>query len=170
MCGENVREVSLTAIPAGSPPRVRGKRPRAVRGRQPPRLTPACAGKTFQASEENTLGWAHPRVCGENRFNTDALLRDDGSPPRVRGKRVGVHQARRGRGLTPACAGKTPASCPPPSTASAHPRVCGENLAHKTQVLKAHGSPPRVRGKRPAHRRPHHQRRLTPACAGKTPW
>ena len=46
VCGENVQEVSLVAIPAGSSPRVRGKPHPRRRVDLPRRLIPACAGKT----------------------------------------------------------------------------------------------------------------------------
>ena len=29
-------------------------------------ITPACAGKTGQASDAFKRAWDHPRVCGEN--------------------------------------------------------------------------------------------------------
>ena len=65
-CGENVREVSLTAIPAGSSPRVRGKPPRLGAAATEAGLIPARAGKTLDL--EGAVGGRgpHPRACGEN--------------------------------------------------------------------------------------------------------
>ena len=49
-CGENVQEVSLVAIPAGSSPRVRGKRSSPMGLSRWRRLIPARAGKTPRPS------------------------------------------------------------------------------------------------------------------------
>ena len=49
----------------------------------------------------------HPRVCGENFQNLLTNLFDTGSPPRVRGKHIGLGQLGAGTRITPACAGKT---------------------------------------------------------------
>ena len=70
---------------AGSSPRVRGKLRGRPGGRHDDGLIPACAGKTCVAGHAVRRRGAHPRVCGENRFDTDPLA-DGGSSPRVRGK------------------------------------------------------------------------------------
>ena len=49
----------------------------------------------------------HPRACGENEYLDHVLRENDGSPPRVRGKRDNGLQLRVGSGITPARAGKT---------------------------------------------------------------
>ena len=70
-------------------------------------LTPACAGKTADSSTGSTPPTAHPRVCGENGGDPKKTNEADGSPPRVRGKRVPGCGCAFVVGLTPACAGKT---------------------------------------------------------------
>ena len=91
-----------------------------------------------------------------------------GSSPRVRGKQGRLVGADRERGLIPACAGKTTASRSSSSTATAHPRVCGENPLRGAAQSCGHGSSPRVRGKpRDVDRAPQPPR-LILACAGKT--
>ena len=50
-------------------------------------------------------------------------------------------------GLIPACAGKTYQEYGSQSLISAHPRVCGENLAPAVLAFGYAGSSPRVRGK-----------------------
>ena len=49
-----------------------------------------------------------------------------------------------------------------------HPRVCGENKAPDYHMAAEGGSPPRVRGKHYVHCPVLEERRITPACAGKT--
>ena len=159
----------MASAPAGgSPPRVRGKRVAPPQHRPQPRLTPACAGKTQGAVGAEGQGEAHPRVCGENSINLLTQARNHGSPPRVRGKRYSSRLLRLGRWLTPACAGKTPATSSQNQRAWAHPRVCGENLTDVGAWTRVEGSPPRVRGKRPPAHTPREPGGLTPACAGKT--
>ncbi|EFW09827.1 hypothetical protein HMPREF9005_1186 [Actinomyces sp. oral taxon 178 str. F0338] len=97
---------------SGSSPRVRGKRRLLPTAARPGGLIPARAGKTSPAKTVPAGTAAHPRACGENRFDTDPLLHDDGSSPRVRGKPLApvfdVAEAR----LIPARAGKTRRRCP----------------------------------------------------------
>ena len=86
----------------------------------------------------------------------------------MRGKRR-VAPCERGRpGITPACAGKTRNSHSSTFRSQDHPRVCGENPARLLAASLASGSPPRVRGKLIAEITGDWQRRITPACAGKT--
>ena len=51
--------------------------------------------------------WDHPRVCGEKLTKEMADLADWGSPPRVRGKAIGVDLHHPEVGITPAYAGKS---------------------------------------------------------------
>ena len=94
---------------------------------------------------------------------------DDGSSPRVRGKRRDRVHALREQGLIPACAGKTVHVPRCDRGRGAHPRVCGENRRARMAGVSPRGSSPRVRGKRQRRRRDPRRRRLIPACAGKTP-
>ena len=153
----------------GSSPRVRGKLPRGRNSIRKPGLIPACAGKTHAAPRHRCSPRAHPRVCGENRFNTDALLRDDGSSPRVRGKLLELGAEDDREGLIPACAGKTSWKSSTPWPWWAHPRVCGENEYIDRCGHCVSGSSPRVRGKLPRPDRRVRSHGLIPACAGKTP-
>ena len=151
VCGENRARDRDAGASAGSPPRVRGKRRFSTWAPWTRGLTPACAGKTLATPAMLVCLGAHPRVCGENVRAWSLADIDAGSPPRVRGKRTraaGVHPP---RGLTPACAGKTPSGEPRPCGRGAHPRVCGENAWSGAWSAISGGSPPRVRGKRALH-------------------
>ena len=168
VCGENEGPLGLAGGPAGSSPRVRGKR----RSSHPtgPRegLIPACAGKTSRGPPRPQGPGAHPRVCGENLKIAPTPLLPPGSSPRVRGKPLRQARIQPDGRLIPACAGKTPS---PPSSrtrARAHPRVCGENRGFVLSVGFWNGSSPRVRGKPLVELGLLHVHRLIPACAGKT--
>ena len=86
MCGENFRERLSLLVRKGSPPRVRGKLGAVSLSSSATRITPACAGKTFQRKFRTVYKKDHPRVCGENTLKIEESLDWQGSPPRVRGK------------------------------------------------------------------------------------
>ena len=91
-----------------------------------------------------------------------------GSPPRVRGKDTHFFALLALNGITPACAGKSPASGPVWRKRGDHPRVCGEKHGAPTSEMRAAGSPPRVRGKGLAGLELGRLEGITPACAGKS--
>ena len=168
VCGENPHASSHFFLAAGSSPRVRGKRCLERHRCLSHWLIPACAGKTWPRAATSDSASAHPRVCGENDRGGPSLVWVVGSSPRVRGKPGGGVGRGLGGRLIPACAGKTSTTVTPRTTATAHPRVCGENGMRAVPIGDGSGSSPRVRGKRgtavPAPSEP----RLIPACAGKT--
>ena len=71
----------------------------------------------------------------------------DGSPPRVRGKRRQLHMRRQEIRITPARAGKTAIKGRDIVRKKDHPRACGENSESAADRRPCMGSPPRVRGK-----------------------
>ena len=147
---------------------MRGKRQSSITMGTPIRITPACAGKTF---EDNNLTFSkkdHPRVCGENRILVGYPGEWEGSPPRVRGKPVFSNFCCQNARITPACAGKTQKSRRLKSSTRDHPRVCGENYQQPAECYQSQGSPPRVRGKPWDDEDADDDVGITPACAGKT--
>ena len=149
VCGENYNPDLHICVQPGSSPRVRGKR-NSENARDLSRgLIPACAGKTGAMKCLGGVRRAHPRVCGENTNTNKKPAGKIGSSPRVRGKLAISTSEGHGRGLIPACAGKTWGSKAGLESSAAHPRVCGENSAkRRTDRLQ--------------------DVRLIPACAGKT--
>ena len=109
-CGEN-RCLALFQVKMnGSPPRMRGKRFAHVATETQVRITPAHAGKTKATLFVMLHIPDHPRACGENRQRKQRQSAGSGSPPRMRGKlHYVVTKVNRNR-ITPAHAGKTPAS------------------------------------------------------------
>ena len=153
-CGENLIYTAYRALSSGSPPRMRGKHELRSQRYLRQRITPAHAGKTQRYQELITAVTDHPRACGENqtRAQRSRAERDHpracgenealgchvvvggGSPPRMRGKLVLLSRHSQRARITPAHAGKTPASrrtCP---QCPDHPRACGEN-AHGGEHL-----------------------------------
>ena len=126
VCGEKTPMRSEGVRGVGSPPRVRGKgRPGRLRVWLA-RITPACAGKSCQASPHSFAFMDHPRVCGEKRTRQAVWTQCGGSPPRVRGKVVKIVWSRLNLGITPACAGKRHLLALGQALCGDHPRVCGE--------------------------------------------
>ena len=127
VCGENGYVRSDSPLQRGSPPRVRGKPPPAYPLKSWRRITPACAGKTDHRLVAFIVSRDHPRVCGENLFNSVKKTWLQGSPPRVRGKHIKSIGALNSVRITPACAGKTRTLRGSGDRREDHPRVCGEN-------------------------------------------
>ena len=107
-------------------------------------------------------------MCGENLVALSTWTRAAGSSPRVRGKLNTLVCVRPPYGLIPACAGKTNEVETSVSVFGAHPRVCGENTRKAARHTLCPGSSPRVRGKPVGAEEVRSERRLIPACAGKT--
>ena len=146
-CGENARKLFRERLGLGSPPRMRGKRlcPPCVVGFA--RITPAHAGKTEGHVRRSGGNADHPRACGENPKTFAASGTVIGSPPRMRGKRLQPGRRELRVRITPAHAGKTPASMSALMSSADHPRACGENSANEYMETATSGSPPRMRGK-----------------------
>ena len=167
-CGENALK-SVARLPfLGSPPRMRGKQAPCALSVLCHRITPAHAGKTGRAGALAPAAADHPRACGENPCVCWACALSCGSPPRMRGKPLGVNPVWLMGRITPAHAGKTKILSSPPSGKTDHPRACGENKHLLESEGQYSGSPPRMRGKPVEKRRMEQARRITPAHAGKT--
>ena len=138
-------------------------RSQTVRG-----LIPAWAGKTRPIRAMKPKSRAHPRVGGENDRGAHMAVAATGSSPRGRGKLVSSRQQGRVARLIPAWAGKTRCKSSKPTSATAHPRVGGENSPARADCSSVRGSSPRGRGKRLHQRHQLHDRWLIPAWAGKT--
>ena len=110
VCGEKLTIKGKNWPVVGSPPRVRGK---GIFNRYlfaAARITPACAGKSAPMVIGICRHRDHPRVCGEKAPSIHPALAETGSPPRVRGKATPLRERRNFDGITPACAGKSPAA------------------------------------------------------------
>ena len=148
VCGEHRMRVLCYGLWDGSSPRVRGTRCTSPR--------------------RGTASTVHPRVCGEHLDPSIKGRHPDGSSPRVRGTPAGQPPGRSLLRFIPACAGNTrSARCIGGST-TVHPRVCGEHPASVVPATGSVGSSPRVRGTPHHARRPGHDGRFIPACAGNT--
>ena len=87
-CGANLVEQGQRQIPAGSSPRVRGKRCDERFDGLHHRIIPARAGQTRSGSCRHTPPPDHPRACGANDQPEVGFDLCVGSSPRVRGKPV----------------------------------------------------------------------------------
>ena len=126
-CGENVCICLQRKRILGSPPRMRGKRYVSAPGGGFRRITPADAGKTSYSGGLPSQDGDHPRGCGENRAGININSCSEGSPPRMRGKRLKKRGDADERRITPADAGKTSCICSLRFSLKDHPRGCGEN-------------------------------------------
>ena len=152
----------------GSSPRMRGKLADRAGYSERHGLIPAHAGKTATMTGGPYSQSAHPRACGEN-FGHDICNRfEEGSSPRMRGKRLSALFPGQRSGLIPAHAGKTAGSTAANSPKPAHPRACGENNVVVGVHCGFSGSSPRMRGKLGVVAGQVNVLGLIPAHAGKT--
>ena len=168
MGGENFISILDYYLLLGSSPRGRGKPSTSGKAAQGWRLIPAWAGKTAPRGGSRPAHRAHPRVGGENSFQSARAIQSKGSSPRGRGKQGRCGRGPHPLGLIPAWAGKTASASPSAWTTWAHPRVGGENQATLYAPPDARGSSPRGRGKPVCEGECDGSAGLIPAWAGKT--
>ena len=133
------------------------------------RIIPAHAGQTSTLGMTVVRPSDHPRACGANFATLVGSQLQNGSSPRMRGKRRFSRSTRRDGRIIPAHAGQTGRRHSIPPAASDHPRACGANFVGLLGGGCGVGSSPRMRGKRRRGcgcRRPP---RIIPAHAGQTP-
>ena len=152
----------------GSSPRGRGKPCDYSLSAGSSGLIPAWAGKTRRSVQARYTPRAHPRVGGENITILSPAWPSTGSSPRGRGKQNLLEQGPRHDRLIPAWAGKTRPKASATTSATAHPRVGGENTVSAEPTGRLEGSSPRGRGKPRLGIEPSFITRLIPAWAGKT--
>ena len=133
-----------------------------------PGITPAHAGKTCPPRPRRDTGRDHPRACGENFRGGGRMSREEGSPPRMRGKHRQPCRPCPQTGITPAHAGKTVETVVKLVKDGDHPRACGENANFRLRFRSVSGSPPRMRGKHVRGDKKRGAAGITPAHAGKT--
>ena len=146
VCGEHARQPDTPGSHTGSSPRLRGALRNSRTRSMLTGLIPASAGSTMCSDSLPLLCPAHPRVCGEHGDSHGVSLSVSGSSPRLRGARCDLGCARRRCGLIPASAGSTTPDATAPSSARAHPRVCGEHAPRAGVSGCVWGSSPRLRG------------------------
>ena len=130
-CGEKFFDFASPCSYSGSPPRMRGKV--IVKDNLLPKLgiTPAHAGKSFVPVAQIRLKEDHPRACGEKGRTSSWVCGKMGSPPRMRGKAVGILRRAVAHGITPAHAGKSTVNAWIHCVCKDHPRACGEKIVRR---------------------------------------
>ena len=168
MCGEGAVARPRVDFNTGSPPRVWGRRPAVGADDDHRRFTPTCVGKACSRSSMLFSTTVHPHVCGEGaHVAADRVGDDDGSPPRVWGRRGHSGRDAVRRRFTPTCVGKARAWPAAHPRCSVHPHVCGEGVLPSAFLSIQNGSPPRVWGRRSRWTPGAGRCRFTPTCVGK---
>ena len=125
-CGEYRSAGQPASTRRGSPPRMRGILFCQISIRIHVGITPAHAGNTAPPPHHRTQCWDHPRACGEYLTTSLKLVRNFGSPPRMRGIPVMTFGDVYVEGITPAHAGNTRLLEVRSVIKWDHPRACGE--------------------------------------------
>ena len=147
MRGEDYLPVGDGVGDVGSPPHARGRHGCVFGFVVFFGITPACAGKTAASVLLTHASWDHPRMRGEDLGSRRRRAWPAGSPPHARGRltsRLNVLAMSR---ITPACAGKTAATCSTPWCTGDHPRMRGEDGVKTWPPSMRPGSPPHARGR-----------------------
>ena len=126
-CGANPALSVMTAAPAGSSPRMRGKLGFGFDSFRQRRIIPAHAGQTSRTPTPTPTVSDHPRACGANAAAGRIRTLRRGSSPRMRGKQGGRRKLEREIRIIPAHAGQTAPARDATSRSSDHPRACGAN-------------------------------------------
>ena len=167
-CGANpLGQINVSGF-AGSSPRMRGKLPLLQHVLHGERIIPAHAGQTHHRSCPVICYPDHPRACGANVRHRRSRPRQNGSSPRMRGKRGGGQDTHVEARIIPAHAGQTRALARPDQRRTDHPRACGANLIVFGVVHTHLGSSPRMRGKLARPCTSSADLRIIPAHAGQT--
>ena len=107
VCGENAIGALIGILVAGTSPRMRGKHGTNRLYVWCTRNIPAYAGKTIGPYSLSLALPEHPRVCGENQEFFGKIWYEDGTSPRMRGKRMRTPSGSARSRNIPAYAGKT---------------------------------------------------------------
>ena len=110
--GEKEKLRDAYALLMGSPPHGRGKVGLDGGLSEAVGITPAQAGKSKLALCTPSCPTDHPRACGEKNKELEGVWLPMGSPPHGRGKEASIFDDGQRLGITPAWAGKSPASQP----------------------------------------------------------
>ena len=169
-CGANPALSVMTAAPAGSSPRMRGKLGFGFDSFRQRRIIPAHAGQTSRTPTPTPTPTVsdHPRACGANAAAGRIRTLRRGSSPRMRGKQGGRRKLEREIRIIPAHAGQTRALARPDQRRTDHPRACGANSSGAFSMIRLIGSSPRMRGKRVGSVPVGILARIIPAHAGQT--
>ena len=168
-CGANSSARRISGASHGSSPRMRGKRVRVLLELGVNRIIPAHAGQTIAPRYQQTMCPDHPRACGANRQKKLPTPRQNGSSPRMRGKRRLLFVFHCFLRIIPAHAGQTRFSPRAAGHTSDHPRACGANGVDALWDKLKDGSSPRMRGKPVRCVVDIVVLRIIPAHAGQTP-
>ena len=136
-CGANPALSVMTAAPAGSSPRMRGKLGFGFDSFRQRRIIPAHAGQTSRTPTPTPTVSDHPRACGANDGDKMPMRVSCGSSPRMRGKQGGRRKLEREIRIIPAHAGQTSLFSVSSILTSDHPRACGANSpdpAHRVRT------------------------------------
>ena len=166
--GEHLREVSLCAVPAGSPPPTRGAQGSGGFDEGGARITPTYAGSTLPTKTWPFPLTDHPHLRGEHVGLHLSGTAGHGSPPPTRGALDEIRPTFARVRITPTYAGSTSASPAVETIQRDHPHLRGEHHdRHRPRLLQC-GSPPPTRGALSDRCGDDADHRITPTYAGST--
>ncbi len=145
-CGEHKQGKEPSVAPSGPSPRMRGTRASLVRRLVVHRSIPAHAGNTCMTCTVASSSTVHPRACGEHLTILRTTSTVSGPSPRMRGTQRPLQSPLDSIRSIPAHAGNTYPLHINDSSASVHPRACGEHDGVRLRYAATSGPSPRMRG------------------------
>ena len=168
VCGADLYILYTLSFGNGSPPRVRSRLGDDLHALMQGGITSACAEQTGSGANARFPPRDHLRVCGADDIAAIVNAATEGSPPRVRSRRVGFHVLCVAPRITSACAEQTRTLALSALFSGDHLRVCGADRVQPNRCEVLVGSPPRVRSRRRDRERTHVPTGITSACAEQT--
>ncbi len=146
MGGEREPRKGRWQVRGGSSPHGRGTQRSGVATDSPRRFIPAWAGNALHARERDPRLAVHPRMGGERAPKTTPPTLAAGSSPHGRGTRPDARGEAWAERFIPAWAGNAAKGNARRRGRQVHPRMGGERIANKPNVLTEGGSSPHGRG------------------------
>ena len=160
--------LSISPLPLGLSPRVRGNQRPKVPGGVAFGSIPACAGEPGGIASPTGRAGVYPRVCGGTHNPCLRCVNAPGLSPRVRGNHHDLCRTNTISGSIPACAGEPSKSISQSHVTRVYPRVCGGTPSTLPGGFGEQGLSPRVRGNHLGRAEAEPRRRVYPRVCGGT--
>ena len=147
--GEDALLAAASSASGETPPLTRGRPTAGCRCRDQRGNTPAYAGKTLTHNADIKLAWKHPRLRGEDMFQSRSRRLQAETPPLTRGRPSCCTCSPGALRNTPAYAGKTVPGSATGSDLWKHPRLRGEDHHRAMDATGDQETPPLTRGRLP---------------------
>ena len=168
-CGEHLVSMIITAVAAGSSPRLWGTLPRSGTVMIWTRFIPTPVGNTPPHRQDLPGLPVHPHACGEHNVRRGMDDDSTGSSPRLWGTPLLLVSTTSQSRFIPTPVGNTCRTRHMPTQRAVHPHACGEHQGKQSGTIHGRGSSPRLWGTHHRGGIPELAQRFIPTPVGNTP-